>query len=228
MANKQDLGNSLDLVDIREIRDKTVVMKDGSLREIIMVGGVNFALKSEMEQNIMTQQYQNFLNGADFPLQIVIHSRKVNIDKYISDLVARKAVEESPLLQSQIDEYVEFVKGFVQKNAIMEKTFLVVVPFYPTSIVPKRSSVTGLLPFGKKGSEAKSAEQAAADEQGFRENLAQLSQRVNQAMNGLFEIGLEATLLGDEALEELFYNFYNPQTVERKEIPLPKPEEIAT
>ena len=48
-----------------------------------MVGGVNFALKSDSEQTIITQGYQTFLNSVDFPLQIVIHSRKVNIEKYI-------------------------------------------------------------------------------------------------------------------------------------------------
>ena len=106
MALKQDLGNSLDLVNIKEIRNSTVILKDGSMRQVVMVGGVNFALKSDTEQNIITQAYQNFLNGIDFPLQIVVHSRKVNIDKYTEMLLARKDAEESALLQSQIEEYV--------------------------------------------------------------------------------------------------------------------------
>ena len=137
-ASKQDAGNSLDLVDIKEIKEKTVIVKDGSLRQIIMVGGVNFSLKSETEQNIITQGYQTFLNSIDFPLQIVIHSRKVNIDKYIESLLQRKEVEQSPILQNQIDEYTKFVKGFVEKNAIMEKVFLVVVSFYPVVGAPER------------------------------------------------------------------------------------------
>src|SRR5580693_2685029 len=101
---KSEFGNSLDLVDIEEIRGNIVILKVGSLKQIVMVGGVNFALKSELEQNIITQGYQNFLNGIDFPLQIVIHSRKVNIDIYIQGLLARKDLEESPLLKNQIDE----------------------------------------------------------------------------------------------------------------------------
>lgn len=219
MAPKQDLGNSLDIVNVSEIRDNTVILKDGGLRQIIMVGGVNFSLKSESEQNLMTQGYQNFLNGVDFPLQIVIHSRKVNVDKYIEQLAKRREEEESALLQSQIDEYVEFVKGFVQKNAIMEKVFLVVVPFYPTSILPTQKSVKGFFPFfGKKESKEEVARDEAALEQIFHENLAQLAQRVSQVVSGLFSIGLEASVLKDDALIELFYNFYNPQTIERKEM----------
>ncbi len=220
--SKQDLGNSLDLVDIKGIKEDTVMVNDGSLRQIIMVGGVNFALKSDSEQNILIQGYQNFLNGLDFPLQILVHSRKVNIDKYIETLAERRAVETSPILQGQISEYVEFIKGFVQKNAIMEKTFLVVVPFYPiASSLPGAKSASGIFSlFGKKKpskeADAKKAEEA---EKTFQENLAQLNQRSTQVTSGLLGIGLEATLLGYDELIELFYNFYNPQTVERKTAP---------
>jgi type IV secretory pathway VirB4 component len=224
---KTDFGNSLDLVDIDEIRGNVVVMKDTSLKQIVMVGGVNFALKSETEQNIITQGYQNFLNSIDFPLQIVIHSRKVNVDVYIQNLLARKDVEESPLLRSQIDEYAEFIKGFILKNAIMEKTFLVVVPYYPTSFSASagKKAAASLLPSfmgGKKS--AKGAAAAAANKvktdaeaaQDYKEHVVQLEQRTGQVMSGLAGIGLEVTVLENDALIELFYNFYNPQTVERE------------
>jgi type IV secretory pathway VirB4 component len=219
--SKQDAGNSLDLVDIQEIKQNTVIVKDGSYRQVIMVGGVNFSLKSEMEQNIITQGYQTFLNSIDFPLQILIHSRKVNIDKYIEALAVRKESEQSPILQNQIDEYSKFVQGFVEKNAIMEKVFLVVVSFYPTSALPSVKKVSGLLPFfGKKKEDSASAAQRTEEsEKMFGENLAQLNQRTNQITTGLLNIGLEVTVLDDEQLVELFYNFYNPETVERKKVP---------
>jgi type IV secretory pathway VirB4 component len=220
LPSKQDAGNSLDLVDIQEIKQDTVTVKDGSFRQIIMVGGVNFALKSEMEQNIITQGYQTFLNGIDFPLQILVHSRKVNIDKYIQTLVDRRDAEQSPVLQNQIDEYTKFVQGFVEKNAIMEKIFLVVVSFYPTSMLPGTKSVSGILSMfeKKKAPAAETAQRAEAADKLFSENLAQLSQRTSQVKNGLLNIGLEATILNDEQLIELFYNFYNPQTVEHEKV----------
>ena len=223
MAQKSEFGNSLDLVNITEIRDSSVLMKDGSMRQIIMVGGVNFALKSETEQNIITQGYQTFLNAIDFPLQVVVHSRKVNIEKYVETLKQRKEVEESALLQSQIDEYVEFINGFVQKNAIMEKTFLVVVPFYPVNLVATKKAASGVFSFLKKGqNKEQDAKDAAENERVFQENLAQMAQRVGQVVSGLAGMGLEATILENQALVELFYNFYNPQTIERKNIPLPQ------
>jgi type IV secretory pathway VirB4 component len=227
LPSKQDLGNSLDLVDIQEIHENIVLMKDGSLKQIVMVGGVNFALKSDTEQNIIIQGYQNFLNSVDFPLQIVIHSRKVNIESYIQTLLARKESEESPILKSQIDEYAEFIKGFVEKNAIMEKTFLVVVPFYPSGIASGKKAAANFLPsfFGgkkddKKAAAAKAVTEAEA-ERNLKENTAQLAQRTGQVMSGLLNIGLEVTILENDALIELFYNFYNPQTVERENIVVP-------
>jgi type IV secretory pathway VirB4 component len=222
---RQESGNSLDLVDIKDIRDNAIVMKDGSLRQIVMVGGVNFSLKSEAEQNMMTQAYQNFLNGIDFSLQIVIHSRKVNIAEYLDTLTKRKETEPTPLLQSQISEYVEFIKGFVEKNAIMEKSFLVVVPFYPTGALAAapKAAVSGFLPFlGKKKNAAEETKSSEEAERAFKESLLQLGQRTNQVTTGIENIGLEATVLENEELVELFYNFYNPQTVERDTINLEK------
>lgn len=218
--SKQDLGNSLDLVDIKEIRDNIVILKNGSLRQVVMVGGVNFALKSDMEQTILTQAYQTFLNTVEFPLQILIHSRKVNIDKYIEGLLHRKDVEQSAILQNQIDEYAEFVKGFVAKNAIMEKTFLVVVPFFPlgASIPGASKGLLNNIPFfgkKKKPDAAEAAKEQEATSKTFVENSGQLTQRTNQVISGLLGIGLETTVLGNQELVELFYNFYNPQTVER-------------
>lgn len=223
--SKQDAGNSLDLVDIKEILADIVILKDGSMRQIVMVGGVNFALKSETEQGIMVQGYQNFLNAIDFPLQILIHSRKVNISGYLEGLVHRKDSEASPLLQNQIEEYAAFIRGFVEKNAIMEKTFLVVVPFYPTgvSVAGTSKAVSSAIPFFGKKPDAK--QEVKADEETeriYRENVAQLNQRTGQVVNGITDIGLEATVLGNEELIELFYNFYNPQTVEREKINIPQ------
>jgi type IV secretory pathway VirB4 component len=219
---KQDAGNSLDLVDIKEIKESTVIVKDGSFRQIVMVGGVNFSLKSDEEQSIITGGYQTFLNSIDFPLQILIHSRKVNIDAYIATLTARRDEEQAAILQSQIDEYINFIKGFVEKNAIMEKIFLVVVSYHPISLgggIKNVQSSLSLPFFGggkKKDDESAKAKNKEDADKTFAEQLAQMSQRTTQVISGLQNIGLETTILNDEQLVELFYNFYNPQTVEKK------------
>ena len=217
----KEYGNTQDLVAIENIENNTVILKDGGLRQIVMVSGINFALKSETEQNIITQAYQNFLNSLDFPIQIIIHSRKVNIEEYIKNLEHYETKEVVPLLQNQAAEYKEFIRGFVEKNAIMEKTFLVVVPFAAVSILSKQS-VSKFLPFwGKKNKEVeeKAKEEAGAN---LKSNIEQLGQRVSQVSDGLNTIGLEAATLNNEQLVQLFYNFYNPETIEKEQIEVPK------
>ncbi len=221
MPLKQDTGNTEDLVAVEEMRDDAVLLKDGSLRQIIIVGGVNFALKSETEQNILTQSYQNFLNSMDFPLQIVVHSRKINVERYLEELARYQAEEPSPLLKNQAGEYSEFIRGFVRKNAIMEKSFFVVVPFTPVRLSIKNPIPSFLSFFGKKKNPLQEQKSLDEKEKNFQEGLAQLKQRVNQALEGLLAIGLEATVLNNEQLIELFYNFYNPERVEREKMNLP-------
>ncbi len=216
-----EFGNVQDLVDIEDIREGTVIMRGGSLRQVIMVGGANFSLKSSEEQDLLTRSYQDFLNGLNFPIQIVVHSRKINIENYVARLDERKDKEISGLLQDQISEYQAFIRGFIKDNAIMAKTFLVVVPYSPI-VAPVNKSILDKIPFfGKKTTPGEAAandkKQTEAD---FSENLLQLQQRVNQVTQGLFTIGLDATPLNDEQLTELFYNFYNPETTEKESAPI--------
>lgn len=219
-----NLANAQDLVNIEDIRQGAVILKGGKLVKIIMVSGVNFSLKSEQEQGIITYAYQNFLNGIDFPLQIVIHSRKINIEKYLASLEKRQAEETSGLLQSQIAEYREFVGAFVKENPIMAKTFLVAVPFVPGGM-SQAKGVGGFFPFFKKDAKSAAEKAAQATQENFEHNLSQLDQRANQVLEGLRAINLEAIVLNDEALIELFYNFYNPETVEKENLNLPTKKE---
>ncbi len=222
----KDVGNTQDLVSIKEIKNDTLILKDGSIRQIIMVGGVNFALKSEVEQNILTQGYQNFLNSINFPLQIVVHSRRVNIEKYLDELAQYQSAESSPLLKNQAEEYREFIRSFVKKNAIMEKSFFVTVPFSPIKLPTPKNIDLPRLPFKflkPKVDPDKEKKAQEESDQLFNENLVQLKQRVNQVLEGLTGIGLDATVLTTQQLIELFYNYYNPETSERENMNLPQP-----
>jgi len=222
-----------------------------------MVSGTNFSLKPEDEQNIITAAYQRFLNSLSFPIQIIIHSRKVNIDKYLQNLQQRQDKEASPLLQNQISEYSQFIESFVKENPIMSKSFFVAVPYHPKGLTlppaggeaKKEGGMSfpgaQLLSFLKRkkeekknddnkedgedqkekaGSKAQAGEDAAEIEfqQEFEKHLLQMKQRTTHVIQGIEAIGLQAKLLDDEQLIELYYNFYNPETMERKDINLPQ------
>jgi type IV secretory pathway VirB4 component len=210
-----DFGDTKELIEIKEIKSNTVILKNGSLRQILIVGGINFSLKSEEEQQVILSAYQNFLNSLEFPIQIVIHSRRINIEKYINNLIEIKNRETSPLLQSQIEEYIEFIRGFVKENSIMSKNFFVIVPFSPTDIKINKGFIDKI-PFFSSTKNKPEAKESTEEKEDFEHNLSQINQRTSRIIEGLASMGLDAMLLNDEQLIELFYNYYNPETVEKE------------
>ena len=98
-------------------------MKNGSICRVLMVSGINLELKSEEEQNAVIFSYQGFLNSLDFPVQFLVHSRKLNIEGYLEEISRRKESETNELLKNQVAEYSEFIRSFVESNAVMSKNF---------------------------------------------------------------------------------------------------------
>lgn len=213
---------------MEEIKSSTIIMKDGSLRQVLLVGGLNFQLKAEEEQNSISAAYQNFLNSIDFGIQVVVHSRKVNIDKYLKNLDDKIKEEPTPLLQNQISEYKEFVRQFVQDHDIMSKSFFVVIPFYPSGAKAVSGGVASSIPFlSKKPNDEQKKLNEAEKEGEFKKNLEQIGQRTDQVIQGLSSVGLEVLVANDEQIVELLYNFYNPESTEKEGVILPneKPTE---
>lgn len=214
MAQKQESLPTQQFIDLEAIENGVIRLKSGALRRILLVSGTNFALKSEEEQGIITYAFQGFLNSLDFSVQFFIHSRKLNIDGYLKKLEERELQEENGLLKNQILEYREFIKSLVGQNAIMQKRFFAVVPYDPIQI-PKAGLDVAEKMLGWLKSKTPQ-EAAAKKEESLQESLEQLDKRIDQVTSGLNQIGLRAVTLNQEELLELFYNLYNPATVEKK------------
>lgn len=183
-----------DFVPIKEIRDGVVILKNGQLRMAVIVSSINLALKSEDEQNAILLQFQNFLNGLDFHIQLFVQSRQLDIRPYLRTLEERLNAQTNELLKIQTREYIEFIKKFSSTTDIMAKSFFVIVPFDP-AIKLKR----------KKGAKAKSDAASA-----FAEERAQLEQRVAVVAQGFTRFGLRVATLGTEELVELYFKIFNP------------------
>lgn len=198
-----------DLIDIKAIENGIVYLKDGGLRRVVMVDGINFELKSDEEQNIIIRTYQSLLNALDFPIQINIHSRKLNIGDYIAGLELKLSSETNDLLKTQLEEYIDFIKTFVETNPIVTKSFFVVIPYDPVGIPGIGKGVSGLLP-------SKKPTKTEGDQAADQGHIEQLTRRVDEVINNLRQIGLRAIALEDSELLELYFNHYNPSTVEKQ------------
>jgi len=193
-------------VPIKEIRSGTVVLKDGGLRAVVMVSSVNLSLKSYDEQKATLIQFQNFLNTLDFPTQIVIQSRRLDIRPYLTTLENRMREQTEPLLKIQTREYINFISTFTESVNIMTKKFFVVVPF--TAVTGATGPLSALTDIFKPKGEAKAAAELA-----FEEKASQLSERAAIVQGGLGRMGLRSARLGTEELIELYYRTFNPGEV---------------
>ena len=202
--NKTDNASSTQkYVDVDEIRDGVIILKSGALRSVLLVSSLNFDLKSTEEQNAIISQYQAFLNSLDFPVQIVINSRRFNIEPYLERLQDETKQQTNELLRFQMSEYKSFIKNLTEMSNIMSKFFYVVVPFSP--VEDKQSGLLDKL-FGIF--RAKEATFARGDL--FETYKAQLLQRVNHITAALGSAGVHAVPLNTEEIIELLYNSYNP------------------
>lgn len=193
---------SQEILPIEEIRDGTLILKDKSLRAILMASSINLALKSADEQTAVILQFQSFLNSLDFPVQIFIQSRKLNIEPYLETLKEQQKKQTSDLLKIQIAEYIEFIRTFVRASNIMTKTFYVVVPY--TAPAMTQGKLSSLFSFGKQKTPKTLSPEV------FEEYKKQLWQRVDHIIQGTIRTGVRAVPLNTEEIIELYYGLYNP------------------
>jgi hypothetical protein len=197
------------LVQISDIQDNVIVLTDRSLRMIIEVSSINFELRSEEEQLAIIGNFQNFLNSIDFPLQIVISSRKYNITEYLKTVQETIEPLTNELLKMQADEYQKFIGELAELSNIMTKRFYIVVPFYG---VPLGAGGGFLGRFkGIFGGSSKTPVNAEQLETYKR----QLLQRAELVFDGLIGLGVKARVIEQQELMSIFYSLYNPESQPR-------------
>lgn len=219
-VNKNQALATEKFLSANEIKDDLIILKNGSLRAVIMVSSINFDLKSEDEQTAILSQFQSLANSADFPLQVLASSRRLVIDDYLKMIKEREKQQTNDLLKLQTQEYSEFIRSFVDLHAVMSKTFYIVVPYDRSVVSVSKSGLFGLFK-GKTGED----EQAAASQEEFDRAKEQIFQRVSNITSLLSAIGLNAAVLKDEELKELLFKFYNPGD-EKRDIDFSKAEDL--
>lgn len=209
---------------LSEIRDNMVIMNDGTYRVVIGCKSINFDLMSDREREGIEYSYQNFLNSLNFPVQILVRSQRVDIGPYIDKLANIRRTQDNMLLGVLMDDYIGFIDALSQEANIMEKTFYVVIPFFPSgdaaNLVEQGKGFFGKI-FAKSQNTTTKIDAAS-----YQKAKDELKNRADSVMAGLFQLGVQSGQLGTRALSELYYNYYNPDTAVRQ--PILEPNELAT
>ncbi|MGH7158308.1 MAG: hypothetical protein ACREGD_04570 [Candidatus Saccharimonadales bacterium] len=214
-GNPNSTQNTL---QIAEIRDGIVIMNDGSFRSVVMVKSINFDLMSQQEQESVEYSYQGFLNSLYFPVQIFVHSQKIDMQPYIAKLDKIRSEHDNMLLAMLMEDYIGFISDISLQANIMDKKFYVVVPFSPhvdvqKAITQSKNFVTGLLGmFGNKD------QHVVVNEDDLVKAKTELRNRVQAVLQGLMQSGVQGLPLDTQELIELYYDTYNPDTATRQQL----------
>jgi len=196
-------------LEVKDIREGVLLLKNNSIRGILMVSSINFALKSEEEQTAIIYAFQSFLNSLDFSCQIVIQSRNINITPYLDTLKDLEERQVNELLRKQTAAYREFIKNMVVGDVVMTKNFYVVVPYTLMEIfgVGAAGKQYGFL-------QNKQTQNQEMNDDQFQRCKTQLWQRMEYLAMGLRRCGLEAMPLTTPELIELFWSIHHPDQAE--------------
>jgi hypothetical protein len=211
LKNPNSTQNSLLL---SEVRDNMVIMADGSFRAVIACKSINFDLMSSREREGVEYSYQNFLNALNHPIQILVRSQRVDIGPYIDRLVEIRRNQDNMLLNVLMDDYINFIDVLSQEANIMDKSFFIVIPYYPSvdgaNLIQQSKGFFSKL-FAKSPDAVTKIDTAT-----YEKGKTEIKNRVDGVMAGLFQLGVQSVQLNTKELGELYYNFYNPDTAVRE------------
>lgn len=211
---KRNPNSSQNALLISELRDNMVIMGDGSFRAVITCKSINFDLMSSREREGIEYAYQSFLNSLTFPMQIMVRSQRVDIAPYLDRLDKMRRAQDNMLLGVLMDNYVDFIDQLAQEANIMDKSFFVVVPYYPSGDLD--SAVASSKNLFSNLFKPQQQVHVKINQEAYEKGKDELQNRINTVLSGLFQMGVRSVQLNTKELGELYYNFYNPDTAVRQ------------
>lgn len=199
-------------LDIFDITNNMVILKDGTCSLIIQVDAMNFGLLAEEEQDSIMYSYAGLLNSLNYPIQIIVHSQTKDVTGYLQILKDQEDQTQSRTQQQRIRRYREFVSNLIRERNVLDKKFYVAISataielgiMTPQSILPGQSNTTTISP-----------DQRTAVIEKAR-NL--LEPKRDHLLAQFARIGLFARQLATQEIIQFFYVSYNPEAAEGQQI----------
>lgn len=201
-------------LNIEDVRDDIVILKDGSCCLVLQTTAVNFNLLSEAEQDATIYAYAGLLNSLSFPIQIFIRSQKKDISSYLLLLRKQENKQKSSVLKKWIKQYQKFIEKTVKENEVLDKDFYLIIPFSLLEL--------GISQALKKGFAKGKSQLPLPKEQILERAKTNLYPKRDHLIKQFNRLGLQAAQLTTKELIQLFFNIYNPESGSQKLSPAPE------
>lgn len=206
-----NLFNTETMLPISEIKNDTIILKDGWIRAVLKVYWINLDLKNFDEQEILLEQYKRFLNGLAFPIQIVVRNNYLDLSKYLNYISSNLSKITNPTLKATWDSYFKFLQNIDSKQGlIFEKTFYIVVPFYDDDQNEKDIKKPWFSKLLNVLNAKDDVESIVARYRQFNKWKNMLDMRCNLIADGLNSIWITTERMETWEIISLLFNYYNP------------------
>jgi hypothetical protein len=173
-----------------------VVLCDGSFRKYIACKGINALLFDEADREMMARTFANFANSCDSDIQIIIKSRNLSVDEYLS---------RYQILLKTDNDYLKWYADYTDKwfrrvqdvTFVPEREFYIVISYHPPDCK------TGKLWNGRRSI------------QKHEEYLETLNRYTKTACEQLRGSNLKPSILTRKETRNLIYSDLNPALYEK-------------
>lgn len=195
------------------IKENIIIMKDWSARMVVKCSTINFLLKNTDEQDAIIISFQRFLNSLDFPIQVLVRSKKLDIESYLSNLNEKAIKQTNQLLQNQTYEYIEYLRKLIEVAQIMKKEFYLIIPFDSEwdKSVKDDSLLWVFKSFWKSINQASDLISIKNQLRNFVKLKKWLNWRFNWIKTWLENIWIKAEIMEKQELINFLTDYYNPR-----------------
>lgn len=202
-------------LDILDIKDNYVILKTGVVCAVLQTTSVNFDLLSEIEQDAIIAAFSMLLNSITFHVQIVLRSKKLDITKYIEKVQRVEQKITDPLLKHQAESYRKFVQDVIRRNEVLDKKFYVVIPS-GNAVVGQPGS--GPFEWVNKLLGTYNKRVSVNTERALKDGSLDIAPKVDHLTKEFGRLGIKAKQLNTQELVELYFDIYNPSTVQGQRV----------
>lgn len=210
-------SSTQDHLDILDIKNNLVVLKDGSVCAVLKTTAVNFALLAEIEQDAIIAAFSMLLNSISFPMQVLVRSKKLDITKYIEKVQRVERQITDPLLKYQAESYRKLIQDVIKKNDVLDKKFYVVIPAGGSTTIRD----PGTNPFDwlirMFGGHTKRVNNIDIDK-ALQTSIVELSPKIDHVTKEFNRIGVRTKQLDTQELVELYFDIYNTTSIQGQRI----------
>lgn len=203
-----------------------LILRDGSFRMILRTGAVNFDMKSPNERSALTFGFGSLVNSLEvgFPIQIVSHSKILDVENYIRQFDSRLANRNTPeAIRQMIESHLAHFRAQVQQNNILQREHFIVIPW--KGVAGTKKSTIDEVPFAGflKSIASDIEERKLLEHKPTDLDIAtarqQLDIRSHQVIARLQAMQIWARRLNEEDVRKLLYGLFHPGLSERQRDP---------